>query len=323
MSLNRSMSTALSAYLLLTLLGSCDTPAPKEDPPASKVASEKTAPPATPQPTPTATPSQGVSEAELQKLFATPPLTYPQVKEAIKASERNIPMSENDYKITMQKRGTALKEIRGYLKNMYGKENPYVLKAFAEVPREYYYFDYSGKQSLLSLAYNSPAVPHPIGFGSAISDHLGQAMMTQLADPKPGETSLEIGTGSGYQSSILSRIVDHSYSIEIIEPLGKAVAKLYKPIQFDNVTTKVGDGFYGWPEVKGGFDIIMLTCVARYVPPPLLQQLKPGGRLIIPLGTPFKQNQTLYLYTKDAKGKVKSRSVTGVYFIPMTGKMFK
>lgn len=321
MPLKRSLQMVMSASLLLTVLSSCEPSTPQDQPSASQVAEKKTPPKPTPKPTPTPPPM--VTETELTKLFKTPPLTYPQLKQAIKESQRNIPVSEADYKFAMQKRTSALTEIRSYLKGMYGKDNPHVLKAFAEVPREYYYYDYGGNQSLFYLAYNSPAVPHPIGFGSAISDHLGQAMMTQLADPKPGEVSLEIGTGSGYQSSILSRIVDHSYSIEIIQPLGKAVAKLYKPIKFDNVTTKVGDGFYGWPEVKGGFDIIMLTCVARYVPPPLLQQLKPGGRLIIPLGTPFRQNQTLYLYTKDAKGKVKSRSVTGVYFIPMTGKMMK
>ena len=91
--------------------------------------------------------------------------------------------------------------------------------------------------------------------------------MTQIARPKPSDVVLEIGTGSGYQVSILSRIVKQAYSIEIIEPLGRGVAKIFKPLGYNNIQTRVGDGFFGWPEVKGGFDIIIVTCVAQYVPP--------------------------------------------------------
>ena len=156
-----------------------------------------------------------------------------------------------------------------------------------------------------------------------LSDYLGQAYMTQLARPTPEKVALEIGTGSGYQSSLLSRIVKKAYSIEIIEPLGTAVGKIYKPIGYGNVETRVGDGFYGWPEVKEGFDIIIVTCAAQYVPPALIEQLKPGGRLIIPIGQPFKKGQVLYIYTKGQQGKVRSKKDVGVYFIPMTGAMEK
>lgn len=263
------------------------------------------------------------TKEELDRLFKYPSVSFEKLQKAFKESGRKVYLTKNDYNIIQKKRSYALKHIEQYLNRMFGKANPYVLKAFAEVPREYYHYYYGTNQSMIYSAYNIPAVPYPIGYGSALSDFLGQAMMTQIADPKPGEIALEIGTGSGFQISILSRIVKEAYSIEIIEPLGKAVSKIFKPINFNNVHTKVGDGFNGWPEVKGGFDIIMLTCVARYVPPPLLEQLKPGGRLIIPLGTPFRKNQTLYLYTKDKNGKVKSKSITGVYFIPMTGKILK
>jgi protein-L-isoaspartate(D-aspartate) O-methyltransferase len=152
-----------------------------------------------------------------------------------------------------------------------------------------------------------------------LSDYLGQAYMTQVAKPKPDDVTLEIGTGSGFQSSLLSRIVKHAYSIEIIEPLGHAVAKIFAPLGYDNVSTRVGDGYYGWPEVDGGFDIIMLTCAAQYAPPDLFKQLKPGGRMVIPIGQPFKRGQVLYIYTKDAEGKIHSRRDVGVFFIPMTG----
>ena len=145
--------------------------------------------------------------------------------------------------------------------------------------------------------------------------------MTQVAKPKPGDVTLEVGTGSGFQSSLLSRIAKRSYTIEIIEPIGRAVDKIFKPLGYDNIEGRVGDGYYGWPEVTDGFDIIIVTCVAQYAPPELFKQLKPGGRLLIPIGQPFKRGQVLYVYTKDAAGKVHSRRDVGVYFLPMTGAM--
>src|SRR6202034_2476930 len=132
-----------------------------------------------------------------------------------------------------------------------------------------------------------------------------------------------MGTGSGFQSSLLSRIVKQAYSIEIIEPLGHAVAKLWAPLGYDNIQSRVGDGYFGWPEVKDGFDIIIVTCAAQYAPPDLFKQLKPGGRMIIPIGQPFKRGQVLYIYTRDAEGKIHSRRDIGVFFIPMTGAIAK
>jgi protein-L-isoaspartate(D-aspartate) O-methyltransferase len=99
------------------------------------------------------------------------------------------------------------------------------------------------------------------------------------------------------------------------------VAKLWAPLGYDNIESRVGDGYFGWPEVKDGFDIIIVTCAAQYAPPDLFKQLKPGGRMIIPIGQPFKRGQVLYIYTKDAEGKVHSRRDVGVFFIPMTGAM--
>jgi protein-L-isoaspartate(D-aspartate) O-methyltransferase len=198
-----------------------------------------------------------------------------------------------------------------------------VLAAFEAVPREYYHYSYSEHRATPGDAYEDTPKPWALGWGSALSDYLGQAYMTQICKPGPGESTLEIGTGSGFQSSLLSRIVAKSYSIEIIEPLGKAVGKIFAPLGYENVHTRVGDGYYGWPEVQGGFDIIIVTCAATFAPPDLFKQLKPGGRMIIPIGQPFKRGQVLYVYTKDAEGKIHSRRDIGVFFIPMTGAIQK
>lgn len=224
--------------------------------------------------------------------------------------------------IQRRKKG-ALEQIERYLAQRFGKADPAVLKAFGALPREYFHYHYADKRALGADAYESEAKPWAIGYGSALSDYLGQAYMTQALAPKATDTVLEIGTGSGFQSSLLSRIVKSVYSIEIIEPLGKAVANIYKPLDITNVTTRVGDGFYGWPEVEGGFDSIIVTCAAQFVPPALFKQLKAGGRLLIPIGQPFKRGQFLFVYNKDAEGKVSSRKDVGVFFIPMTGAMMK
>jgi protein-L-isoaspartate(D-aspartate) O-methyltransferase len=209
------------------------------------------------------------------------------------------------------------------LKSRFGEADPAVVRAFGEVPREYFHYNYEARQNGAANAYETEAKPWAIGFGSALSDYLGQAYMTQACQPKPDHVVLEIGTGSGFQAALLSRIVAKQYSIEIIEPLGRGVQRIFAPIGFNNLETRVGDGFFGWPEVTGGFDTIIVTCAAQYVPPALLQQLKPGGRLVIPIGQPFRRGQFLYIYTKDEEGRVRSRKDVGVYFIPMTGTMMK
>jgi protein-L-isoaspartate(D-aspartate) O-methyltransferase len=198
-----------------------------------------------------------------------------------------------------------------------------VLSAFEKVPREYFHYMYEEHAATPAEAYETTPKPWAIGYGSALSDYLGQAYMTQLLRPKPGMVSLEVGTGSGFQSSLLSRIVKQAYSIEIIEPLGHAVSHIFRPLGYDNIKTRVGDGYYGWPEVTEGFDVIIVTCAAEFAPPNLFKQLKPGGRMIIPIGQPFKRGQVLYVYTKDANGKIHSRRDVGVFFIPMTGAIQK
>jgi protein-L-isoaspartate(D-aspartate) O-methyltransferase len=242
---------------------------------------------------------------------------------AMHASGRPVSLTDAQFAAIQARKPAAMKRIEAYLKERLGSADPAVMAAFEAVPREYYHYLYSEHRATPGDAYDDPPKPWALGYGSALSDYLGQAYMTQICNPAPGQTTLEIGTGSGFQSSLLSRIVKTSYSIEIIEPLGQAVAKIFAPLGYDNIHTKVGDGYYGWPEVTDGFDIIIVTCAAQYAPPDLFKQIKPGGRMIIPIGQPFKRGQVLYVYTKDADGKIHSKRDMGVFFIPMTGAMMK
>ena len=248
--------------------------------------------------------------------------TFERYNALAEATGRKMTMSQGTFDSVQKRKGPAIARIEKYLASHFGAADARVVEAFRTLPREYFHYNYEGKYSTAASAYETDAKPWGIGYGSALSDYLGQAYMTQLSNPQPDDVVLEIGTGSGYQSSLLSRLVKEVYTIEIIKPLGEAVAEAIKAGGYDNVHQKVGDGYYGWPEVEGGFDIIMVTCAALYVPPALLEQLKPGtGRLIIPVGPAIKGKQILYVYTKDAEGKVHSKRDVGVYFIPMTGAM--
>ncbi len=307
---------ALPALAATTAVPAAPTLAPAAPTPAAKAA---------PAPTPAAPPPVA-APAAAPVAVTTPngkPWTRQAFEAAMDASDRPLTITDAQFDAIQARRPSAMKLIDSYLKMRLGAADPAVLAGFQSIPREYYHYNYADRHSTCGNAYDQPAKPWAIGYGSALSDYLGQAYMTQVCKPKPGEVSLEIGTGSGFQSSVLSRIVQSAYSIEIIEPLGKAVHKIFAPLGYNNIQSRVGDGYYGWPEQKDGFDIIIVTCAAQYAPPALFQQLKPGGRMIIPIGQPFKQGQVLYVYTKDANGKIHSRRDMGVFFIPMTGTMMK
>ncbi len=163
------------------------------------------------------------------------------------------------------------------------------------------------------LAYVDMALP--IGESQTISGIFVVAYMTEQLQPMPTDRVLEIGTGSGYQAAVLSPLVAEVYSIEIHEPLGKRAARTLQRLGYDNVFTRVGDGFAGWPE-KAPFDKIIVTCSPEAVPQPLVDQLAEGGRMVVPVGTRY--DQTLVLFTKR-DGKLVEESLVPSLFVPMTG----
>ncbi|MGQ0429415.1 MAG: protein-L-isoaspartate(D-aspartate) O-methyltransferase [Gammaproteobacteria bacterium] len=159
--------------------------------------------------------------------------------------------------------------------------------------------------------------PLPIGHGQTISQPYIVAIMTELLDPEPDDVMLEIGAGSGYQAAVLARLVKQVKSIEIIAPLADSARRRLLRLGYENVEVKLADGYFGWPEY-GPYDGIIVTAAAAAIPPPLIAQLKPGGRMVIPVGAPF-YSQDLIVVEKDVKGKITTRSVLPVAFVPLTG----
>ena len=160
--------------------------------------------------------------------------------------------------------------------------------------------------------------PLPIGEGQTISQPYIVALMTQLLELKGGERVLEVGTGSGYQAAILAELANYVYTIEIIESLGLSAETLLRELGYRNIDVKIGDGYIGWDEFAP-FDAIIVTAAPPHIPQPLLDQLKEGGRLVIPVGDYY---QELKKVTK-AKGQIESQDVTPVVFVPMTGEYVK
>jgi protein-L-isoaspartate(D-aspartate) O-methyltransferase len=187
----------------------------------------------------------------------------------------------------------------------------HVLAALAKVPRHEFVPDDQRRH-----AYDNR--PLPIGHGQTISQPYIVALMTQLADPDAGDVVLEIGTGSGYQAAILAELVAAVYSIEIVEPLADSAAALLDRLGYDNVTTRLGDGYFGWAE-NAPYDAIVVTAAASHVPRPLIEQLRPGGRMVIPVGDRF-MTQQLLLIEKTADEELITRQIAAVRFVPLTGE---
>ncbi len=164
-----------------------------------------------------------------------------------------------------------------------------------------------------SLAYRNH--PLPIGQGQTISQPYIVALSTDLIATEPQHVVLEIGTGSGYQAAVLAEIGQKVYSIELLEPLAVTATKALKELQYKNIEIKVGDGYKGWPE-KAPFDAIVVTAAAPRVPEALLAQLKPGGRMVIPVGA-SREEQELLLIVKSAAGKIEQKSILPVRFVPL------
>ena len=188
--------------------------------------------------------------------------------------------------------------------------DPRVLEAMATVPRHELVPD-----ELRDVAYENR--PLPIGHGQTISQPYIVAVMTDLLKLRPDQRALEIGTGSGYQAAILGELAGEVYTIEIIEDLGEQARRNLKRLGYKNIEVRIGDGYYGW-EQHAPFDAIVVTAAASHIPPPLIKQLKNGGRMVIPVGSRFMVQQLL-LVEKDEAGKVTTRQILPVRFVPLTG----
>ncbi len=192
-----------------------------------------------------------------------------------------------------------------------GIQDPRVLQAMARVPRHRFV-----PEDQIPYAYEDR--PLPIGHGQTISQPYIVAFMTELAQPRPESKALDIGTGSGYQAAILAELCKEVYSIEIIDALAEEAKKRLEELGYKNVTVRSGDGYLGWPE-KAPFDLIIVAAAPDHVPKPLVEQLAPGGRLVIPVGRHW-WSQELRVIEKQPDGTIRERSVASVAFVPMTGK---
>lgn len=201
-------------------------------------------------------------------------------------------------------------------KDLKGRDitDPTVLKVMGKVQRHLFV-----ATSQQKLAYNDH--PLPIAEGQTISQPYIVALMTQVLKIKPGEKVLEIGTGSGYQAAVLAEITDKVYSIEIRKGLAEEAAARLKNLGYKDVKVKNADGYFGWEE-HAPFDAIIVTAAANHIPPPLIKQLKDGGRLVIPLGS-TTYYQTLTLVTKIKGDDLRVEHITSVAFVPMTGEVQK
>jgi len=225
----------------------------------------------------------------------------------------SVGMADDKY---AQAREGMLKEILRDVRSRYGnlestELDDKVVAAMRNVPRHEFVRD-----GLQDEAYENR--PLPIGYGQTISQPYIVAIMTDLLKVGPDSKVLEIGTGSGYQAAILAEIVDKVYSIEIVEPLGNLAKKRLERLGYKNIETRLGDGYYGWKETAP-FDAIIVTAAASHIPPPLIKQLKPGGKMLIPVGSSFMV-QELLLVEKTEAGEVTTRQLLPVSFVPLTGK---
>ncbi len=188
---------------------------------------------------------------------------------------------------------------------------PRVLEVMGVVPRHEFVPDDVRREAYADR-------PLPIGYGQTISQPLIVAIMTDLLRVAPNHVVLEIGTGSGYQAAVLAQLARQVYTIEIVPGLANTAAQRLRSLGYANVATRLGDGYYGWPEAAP-FDGIIVTAAASYIPPPLIQQLKAGGRMVIPVGAPFAL-QHLMLVEVDGERRVRTRQLLPVQFVPLAGR---
>jgi protein-L-isoaspartate(D-aspartate) O-methyltransferase len=186
-----------------------------------------------------------------------------------------------------------------------------VLKAMRRVPRHRFV-----PSEFQDLAYRNS--PLPIGYDQTISQPVIVAHMTELLDIQSGDKILEIGTGSGYQAAVLGELCQHVYTMEIVAPLGRGAKKLLQELGYKQVRVQIGNGYLGWPE-QAPFDKIIVTCAPDQIPQPLIDQLAPGGTMVIPVGGRF-ETQYMVELKKNSKGKLLKKEHYPVRFVPMTGR---
>lgn len=213
---------------------------------------------------------------------------------------------KNDLQRMIAEIESEVKYTRSYI----GKDklDPRVMEALSKVSRDKFV-----PPDLKHLAYDNG--PLPIGHGQTISQPYIVALMTDMLQLEPENTVLEIGTGSGYQSALLSLLCEAVYTVEIVTELGKEVATRLKKLGYNNIKTHIGNGYDGWPE-HAPYDAIIVTAAAPHIPEPLIDQLKPGGRMAIPLGLPH-MHQELMLVVKNDQGEINVNSILGVAFVPL------
>lgn len=215
----------------------------------------------------------------------------------------HAPNSSSD-EFTLLRTGMVEQQLRRR-----GIRDQRVLESMAKVPRHLFV-----PSDLWDSAYEDN--PQPIGYGQTISQPYIVALMTEIVRPKPGDRALDIGTGCGYQAAVLAELVHEVFSIEIVEPLAIQAQQRLAELGYHNIQVRHGDGYRGWLE-KSPFDIIVVAAAPERVPQPLIDQLAPGGRLIIPVGL---GSQTLKLLEKDREGRLQETLVAAVRFVPMTGE---
>ena len=221
-----------------------------------------------------------------------------------RTQEPQPPKSDEPARIAAARRRMVERDLQG--RDITDKR---VLAAMGRVARHRFV-----PQPLADSAYADR--PLPIGQNQTISQPYIVALMTQLAKPKPKSRALDVGTGSGYQAAVLSELCKEVYSIEIVKPLAEQAKRRLASLGYDNVTVRHGDGYQGWKE-HAPFDVIIVAAAAGHVPKPLLEQLAPGGRMVIPVGRWY---QDLILLEKQKDGTIRRKNITAVLFVPMTGE---
>jgi protein-L-isoaspartate(D-aspartate) O-methyltransferase len=296
---NGIMVILIGAVAITLVLTGCNK---KTDKPAAVPGPTIT--PSTVEPPPTrAQPPVKTPSSTTEKAADFPPPAV-KVAEDIEAPSTapKLPPPRSDERMTERL------QMVNFIRNFYNLTDAKVLEAVQNVPR--HWFVTPAEQP---YAYSD--TPLPIEQEQTISQPYIVAYMTSMLDLNPDKKVLEVGTGSGYQAAVLSEFTPHVYTIEINEVLARTVAARFEKLGYRTIETKIGDGYLGWKE-KGPFDAIIVTCAAEQIPPPLIEQLKPGGKMCIPVGK-IANNQNLMLVEKDQNGKIAIKPLMAVRFVPL------